>query len=141
MAAKAAGVARLIIAQLAMGTNGDRQQAVPSTSYTQTNLHAEMAVANELVPYSRLCLTARRVRKAVRVCETTNGVATHVLATRVELATVSVDVELGVVDEADDGDIRLGTQELNALESALGHEASTVGWLGAVRDRLVFSIA
>lgn len=71
------------------------------------------------------------------------GVALAVSATVVELSSIVTlgDVDLGEVADTSDLDVFRSLDEVNALEGAIGHGASTTARLGAVGDGDAFHIS
>lgn len=66
----------------------------------------------------------------------------QVSSVRVELSSVVIglEVDLGLVNEADDLDIVRGPHVLDTLQSTRGNDASAAAWLGAPRYLFTFSV-
>jgi hypothetical protein len=79
---------------------------------------------------------------SIRVNETTKGISSEVGTVRVHLTSIVVGLEVdeGLVDEADDLDVVGGSHKLNTSESATGDEASAVTGFGTPRDGLVLGL-
>lgn len=78
----------------------------------------------------------------VRVDETTEGVTTEISTVGVKLSSTiaRLDVDLRLVDEADDLDVARGLGELHAGKGASGDQARAVTLLGAPSDLLTLRV-
>lgn len=67
----------------------------------------------------------------------------EVSAVGIELASVvvGVEVDLGLVDEADDHDVVVGGDVLDTEEGAVGHDTGAVALLGAPGDLVGLGLA
>ena len=79
---------------------------------------------------------------SIRVNETTKGIPSEISTVRVHLTSIVVGLEVdeGLVDEADDLDVVGGSHKLNTSESATGDEASAMAGLGTPCDGLVLGL-
>jgi len=95
-----------------------------------TYLQAELVGADELSPPVDL---VRGRTEGGPIHEATNGITALILTSRVELASkvISLDVDLGLVNETRDHPVVVIDEELGALKSAGGYNASAMTRLSA----------
>jgi len=102
-------------------------------------LEAENVAAHEVVPLLDLHVRA----KGVGEYETSERVTALVSTVRVHLSStvICLEVDLGLVNVADDLDVVRGLHELDTGESASGNETSAAAGLGAPGDGLALDVA
>jgi len=130
-----------------VGTAPDGVVRVPAEtrrvrSLIVAELHAEHAGTHESVPHAAHGDRSVGAREGVAKRERAHRVATVVLASRIELTTLVVlrDVEVLLVDEANNLDVAGRADEMRARDRACGDHACTVAASRAPRDFMVFGI-
>jgi len=105
-----------------------------------TCFEAEEVATHEVVPFDHLCVTVST--KSVRVEEATHWVTTEISTVGIHLTSpvIPLQVDLGLVNEANDLGVVGCAHVLNALESIVGDETSAVTRLGAPSDHFPLSV-